>query len=67
MPRKPRFYLPGMPCDVSQRGNQRQACLVAREGYHTYLDWLHTPSRCYTQVRFDHLIRDAYAGMVVFD
>ncbi len=25
MPRKPRIYLPGVPCDIIQRGNNREA------------------------------------------
>ena len=40
MPRKPRFYLPGIPTHVIQRGNSRQAVFFAEEDYAAYLDWL---------------------------
>jgi len=40
MPRKPRFYLPGVPVHVVQRGNDRQAVFFADEDYAVYLSWL---------------------------
>jgi len=40
MPRKPRFYLPGIPAHVIQRGNNRQAVFFSEEDYTAYLDWL---------------------------
>jgi putative transposase len=40
MPRKPRFYLPGVPVHVVQRGNCRQATFFGDEDYATYLNWL---------------------------
>ena len=40
MPRKPRFYLPGIPAHVIQRGNSRQAVFFSDEDYAAYLDWL---------------------------
>ncbi len=40
MPRKPRFYLPGVPVHVVQRGNDRQAVFFADEDYLAYLSWL---------------------------
>jgi putative transposase len=40
MPRKPRFYVPGMPAHIVQRGNNRQACFFDDNDYLTYLDWL---------------------------
>ena len=40
MPRKPRFYVPGMPAHVVQRGNNRQPCFFDDNDYLTYLDWL---------------------------
>jgi putative transposase len=40
MPRKPRFYLPGIPAHVIQRGNSRQAVFFSDEDYTAYLDWL---------------------------
>lgn len=40
MPRKPRMYLPGVPCHVMQRGNNQQACFFTEQGYHFYLECL---------------------------
>jgi len=40
MPRKPRFYLPGMPVHAIQRGNNRQAVFFGDEDYRAYLSWL---------------------------
>ena len=41
MPRKPRFYLPGIPAHIVQRGNCRQATFFGDEDYAAYLNWLH--------------------------
>ena len=40
MPRKPRFYLPGVPVHVVQRGNDRRAVFFANDDYAAYLSWL---------------------------
>jgi putative transposase len=40
MPRKPRFYLPGIPAHVVQRGNCRQATFFGDDDYAAYLHWL---------------------------
>lgn len=40
MPRKPRFYLPGIPVHIVQRGNCRQSTFFADGDYIAYLDWL---------------------------
>ena len=40
MPRKPRVYIPGIPCHVIQRGNNRDACFFAEADYRFYLDRL---------------------------
>ncbi|HEY7841803.1 MAG TPA: transposase [Gammaproteobacteria bacterium] len=37
MPRRPRLYLPGVPCHVVQRGNNRAPCFFAPEDYGVYL------------------------------
>ena len=47
MPRKPRMYLPGMPCHVIQRGNNRDACFYAEQDYLFYLDCLQDACRRY--------------------
>jgi len=40
MPRKPRFYLPGVPVHAVQRGNDRQAVFFADDDYMAYSSWL---------------------------
>ena len=40
MPRKPRMYLPGVPCHVIQRGNNREASFFAQQDYLFYLGCL---------------------------
>jgi len=40
MPRKPRFYLPGVAAHVVQRGNNRQAAFFDDVDYVAYLRWL---------------------------
>ncbi len=40
MPRKPRFFLPGVPAQVVQRGNNRQPIFFADADYQAYLGWL---------------------------
>jgi putative transposase len=40
MPRKPRFYLSGVPAHIVQRGNCRQATFFDDADYTRYLGWL---------------------------
>ena len=40
MPRKPRFYLPGVPVHIVQRGNNRDAIFFDENDYSAYLGWL---------------------------
>lgn len=40
MPRKPRFYLPGIPVHIVQRGHSRQPVFFEDSDYFAYLDWL---------------------------
>lgn len=40
MPRKPRFFLPGVPVHVVQRGNNRQPIFFDDLDYRAYLNWL---------------------------
>jgi putative transposase len=47
MPRKPRFYLPGVPAHVVQRGNNRNACFFTEEDYLFYLECLDEGLRRY--------------------
>lgn len=39
MPRKPRFYLPGVPAHIVQRGHSRDV-FFETDDYLAYLDWL---------------------------
>jgi putative transposase len=39
MPRKPRFYLPGIPAHIVQRGNCRQATFFCDGDFLAYLRW----------------------------
>ncbi len=47
MPRKPRMYLPGVPCHVIQRGNNRDACFFSDQDYLFYLSCLQDACRRY--------------------
>lgn len=47
MPRKRRFYLPGVPAHIVQRGNNRQAVFYTEQDYSAYLDWLHEAAQEY--------------------
>jgi len=40
MPRKPRFFLPGVPARLIQRGNNRQPVFYEGADYRAYLGWL---------------------------
>jgi len=45
MPRKPRMYLPNVPCHVIQRGNNREATFFAEQDYQFYLECLRDASQ----------------------
>ena len=47
MQRKPRMYLPGVPCHIVQRGNNREACFFSKQDYRFYLDCLGDACRRY--------------------
>ena len=47
MPRKPRMYLPEIPCHVIQRGNNREACFFAEQDYQFFLEYLAAACRRY--------------------
>jgi putative transposase len=40
MPRKPRYYLAGVPCHVILRGHNREPCFATREIFGYYLQCL---------------------------
>ena len=47
MPRKPRFYLPGVPVHVVQRGNNRNPIFFDDGDYPAYLQWLEEAAERY--------------------
>ena len=47
MPGKPRFYLPGVPAPIVQRGHSREPVFFEREDYQAYLGWLQEASERY--------------------
>jgi len=47
MPRKPRMYLPGVPCHIVQRGNNREANFFSKNDYLFYLACLKDGSKRY--------------------
>ena len=48
MARLPRFDIPGQPQHVIQRGNNREPCFFAEEGYRFYLECLEYAAKKYT-------------------
>lgn len=47
MPRKPRFFLPGVPVHVVQRGHSRQPVFFEDNDYLAYLRWLKEGAKRY--------------------
>ncbi len=47
MPRKPRFYLPGIPAHVVQRGHSREPIFFEDSDYKAYLNWFHEAAERY--------------------
>jgi putative transposase len=48
MPRKPRFFLPNIPCHVVQRGNNRSACFYRDDNFALYMHILSEALQKYT-------------------
>ena len=47
MPRKPRFFLPGVPVHLVQRGHSREPVFFEAQDYATYAHWVKESSRKY--------------------
>ncbi len=47
MPRKPRFFLPGTPAHIVQRGHSREPVFLEDSDYRAYLDWMEEAARRY--------------------
>ena len=58
MPRKPRFFMPGIPVHIVQRGNNRQAIFFDDSDYCAYLAWVKE-----SMAKYDCLLH-AYVLMV---
>jgi len=57
MPRKPRMFIPGVPCHVIQRGNNRNVCFYCDDDYLFYLECLKSACKRY------HVVVHAYILM----
>ena len=47
MPRKPRFYLPGVPAHLVQRGHSREPVYFEKDDYTAYLHWMEEAAQRY--------------------
>ncbi|MFT5603643.1 MAG: REP element-mobilizing transposase RayT [Paracoccaceae bacterium] len=47
MPRKPRYYLPGVPVHIVQRGHSREPIFFETQDYATYAYWLNERAKKY--------------------
>ena len=45
VPHKLQMYLPGVPCHIIHRGNNRQACFFVEDDYQFYLHCLEETSQ----------------------
>ena len=57
MPIKPRFFVPGMPVHVIQRGRSREAVIFAENDYLAYLRWLQEGVERYQVAVHAHVIQ----------
>ena len=48
MPRRRRITIAGVPIQLIQRGNNRQACFFSKADYHAYLKWLQENAQRYS-------------------
>ncbi|MBL4759417.1 MAG: transposase [Mariprofundaceae bacterium] len=65
MPRKPRFYVAGMPVHVVQRGNNRQAIFFDDVDYCTYLKWLYEAAGKYGCVIHAYVLMTNHVHILV--
>lgn len=65
MPRKPRMYLAGIPCHVTQRGNNRSACFFAPQDYRFYLDCLEDAARRYGVAVHAHVLMTNHVHLLM--
>ena len=65
MPRKPRFYLPGVPVNVVQRGNNRQAIFFDGSDYQVYIGWLKESLEKYECVLHTYVLMTNHIHLLV--
>ena len=67
MPRTPRYFLPGIPLHVIQRGNNKQACFFAERDFVIYLDKLNEYSRKFSVAIHSYVLMTNQASPVDSD
>ena len=66
MPRKPRFYLPGIPAHVVQRGHSREAVFFEDADYNAYLGWLSEAAERYHCAIHAYVLMTGFKGSEPF-
>ena len=65
MPRRKRMYLPGCPCHIVQRGNNRDVCFVETENYQYYPElWCGSDACCLMTSHIHFLIAPEQQGSI---
>jgi len=65
MPRKPRMYLPDIPCHVIQRGNNREASFFSDQDYQFYLECLFDASQRYEVLVHAYVLMTNHVHMLM--
>ncbi len=64
-PRKPRFFLVGIPAHVVQRGNNRQPVFYDKADYQAYLGWLREGGQRYGCVIHAYVLMTNHVHLLV--
>ena len=65
MPRKPRFYLPGVPVHVVQRGHSREPVFFESDDYAAYLYWMKEAAMRYDCAVHAHVLMTNHVHILV--
>jgi len=65
MPRKPRFFLPGVAVHIVQRGHSRNPVFFENSDYQTYLDLLYDASRQHHSAIHAYVLMTNHIHMLV--
>ena len=65
MPRKPRFFLPGVTCQVVQRGHSREPVFFDVADYSAYLGWLAEAAGRYGCAIHAYILMDNHVHLIV--